>query len=125
MQLPSGTTLIGLCIIMFVYVTGCNYVRCGGGPNWYAGCVASFIVIEVLFMNTSTASSRGVSHTSDSDFEMLEQCCLGVCLFVLVELLIIPKHSPEYLRKSLHTAMTEAKSLQDLLFCQCFAQNTR
>jgi hypothetical protein len=112
LQLTS-TNVIGVLAILVCYVFGCSYVRCAGGRHSYSGSVASFVVIEVLFMS---AAGEQVTHEVSSDFGMVEQCCLGVVIFVCVELLMLPKHAPELLRISLANTLEEACKLEQGLF---------
>lgn len=118
MQLTS-TEIDGVFSILVVWVFLCSYVRVAGGKHYYAGSVASFIVVEVLFMSKSGGPA---THSESADFGMLEQCCLGVVIFVLVELLLLPKHAPELLQQSLAGAMKDAKVLQSNLYTECVSQ---
>jgi len=109
-----------MTIIMALFVFAANYVRCAGGKNSYAGSVASFVVVEVLLMNKNGGT---VTHTESDDFQMVEQCCMGVVIFVIVELLVFPKHGPELLREKIQSGLSQTFELEELQFNYAMEEN--
>jgi hypothetical protein len=113
-----STHTISVAIIMASWVFFCSYVRCAEGPHAYAGMVGSFLVVEVLLDEKSTTTGKSaMSFTDQSSFQTVEQTCLGVIVFVVVELFPLwAVSSPALLREGISDVLALTADLQTEIY---------
>uniref|UniRef100_K3WVI3 EF-hand domain-containing protein n=1 Tax=Globisporangium ultimum (strain ATCC 200006 / CBS 805.95 / DAOM BR144) TaxID=431595 RepID=K3WVI3_GLOUD len=116
---PRAVNVVLTSLVLFVWVAVSMYFRFAGGYGNYAGLVSAFIAAGILLRQSDVCLPGGADTFGSiaiSSYSSLAQTSVGILLFLLVELALLPESATRMLRRNIQDTLAELQKSFDVLF---------